>query len=325
MPETPRRSRPSARRAAALWRRPRGHLLTEQRLAASRRLDSMSIAEAFTLINHEDARISRAVAAAKRDIVRAVKAVAHACEAGGRLFYVGAGTSGRLGVLDAAECPPTFMSSPEMVQAIIAGGERALVRAVEGAEDDAAAGAAEIRRRRVGSRDVVFGIATGGTTPYVHAALAEAARRGATTIFLACVTRRHVPRAADIDIRVLTGPEVLTGSTRMKAGLATKMALNTISTLAMVQLGKVYENLMVDLNSYACHKLIDRATRVVAMLTGLTYGAARRLLDRSHGGVKTALVMHHRQLSRPQAEAALRLVRGHVRRALHPTASRPDR
>jgi N-acetylmuramic acid 6-phosphate etherase len=290
--------------------------MTERRLAASRRLDRLSIADAFDVLNAEDRKIAAAVAAARPAIVRAVKRVVRAWRAGGRLIYVGAGTSGRLGVLDAAECPPTFRSPPGMVRGIIAGGRAALVRAVEGAEDDERAAAAAMRRTRVGPADVVFGVATGGTTPYVHAALREARRRGAKTVFLACVSRRHVRADVDVDIRVLTGPEALTGSTRLKAGLATKMVLNAVSTLGMVRLGKVYENLMVDLNSYACRKLTDRATRVLAMLTGLSYADAGALLRRARGKVKAALVMHRRGVTLPQAERILSRAAGHVRWAL---------
>lgn len=294
----------------------RGHLLTEQRLTGSMRLDTLSTAEAFDLLNAEDRRAAEAVRAARRDILRAIELIVDAWNAGGRLLYVGAGTSGRLGVLDAAECPPTFRSPPEMVQGIIAGGRRARVRAVEGAEDDEAAGAAAIRQNRVGRKDVVFGIATGGTTPYVHGALRAARRRGARTVFLACVARRHVRPEADVDVRVLTGPEALTGSTRMKAGLATKMVLNTVTTLAMVRMGKVYENLMVDLNSYACRKLTDRAARTLATLTGLSYEASSSLLKRARGQVKVALVMHHRGVDRPRAEGLLKKARGQVREAM---------
>lgn len=294
----------------------RGHLSTEQRLLASMRLDQSPVEVGFDIINGEDARIAAAVGAAKKEIVAAVKAVVAAWRRGGRLIYVGAGTSGRLGVLDAAECPPTFRSPPAQVQGVIAGGYKALRRAVEGAEDDEAAGARAMAERLVSARDVVLGIATGGTTPFVHAAVREAARRKARTVFLACVPRSQAASAADIDIRILTGPEVLTGSTRMKAGLATKMALHTITTLAMVQLGKVYENLMVDLNSYACRKLVDRATRVVAILTGLEFADAGALLREARGRVKTALVMHRGSVSRAVAERVLSDADGHVRRAL---------
>jgi N-acetylmuramic acid 6-phosphate etherase len=294
----------------------RGHLLTEQRNPRSHALDVLSVADAFDLMNSEDATIPAAVAKVKRQIVRAVQSVAEAWRRGGRLIYVGAGTSGRLGVLDAAECPPTFRSDPRMVRGVIAGGKKALWRSVEGAEDDPAAARIALRKLGVSEKDVVMGIATGGTTPYVHAGLAEARRRGATTIFFACVPRSQVAAACDIDIRVLVGPEVLSGSTRLKSGTATKLVLNTITTLGMVQLGKTYGNLMVDLNSYACRKLADRAARVVAMTTGLTYDASSRLLKSAHGRAKTAIIMHRLGTSFTQATALLERHGGRVSETL---------
>jgi N-acetylmuramic acid 6-phosphate etherase len=282
----------------------RGHLLTEQRNVQSATIDRMSIEEGFDVLNAEDATIAQAVAAARADICLAVEAAVRSFERGGRLIYVGAGTSGRLGVIDAAECPPTFMTPPDMVQGVIAGGFEAMVRSIEGAEDcpDAARGA--IADRDVGARDTVFGIASGGTTPFVHAALDEAAARGARTVFLACVPREQCPDEADISIRLLTGPEVVTGSTRMKAGTATKMALNMVSTLSMIRLGKVYGNLMVDLNREACAKLQDRAVRVVVAATGLERPAAQVLLDAAED-VKTAIVMHHRAVDAASARDLL--------------------
>lgn len=287
------------------------------------KIDRLPLEAAVRLVNDEDARIAAAVRRAAPAITRAVNLVENAWKSGGSLIYVGAGTSGRLGVLDAAECPPTFRSDPRMVRGLIAGGRRALQRAVEGAEDDRQAARADIRKLKVGPHDVVFGIATGGTTPYVHAALAEARRRRAKTIFLACVPRQHVRAAVDVDIRVLTGPEILTGSTRMKAGLATKMVLNSISTLAMIRIGKVYENLMVDLNAYACRKLTDRATRMLATLTSRSYADAYALLRAARGKVKTALVMHRRAVSRDAAEKLLDRHRGNVRAALESNLDKP--
>jgi len=294
----------------------RGHLLTERHNPKSRALDAMSIPDAFDLMNAEDAGVPAAVARAKRDIVRAIQLVAGAWRKGGRLIYVGAGTSGRLGVLDAAECPPTFRSDPRMVRGVIAGGRKALWRSVEGAEDDPTAARKAIAAMNVGKADVVMGVATGGTTPYVHAALAEAHRRRAATVFLACVPKSQVRAAGDVDIRVLLGPEVLSGSTRLKAGTATKLVLNMITTLGMVQLGKTYGNLMVDLNTFACRKLADRAARVVAAATGLSYEAAGRLLRAAHGHAKTAIVMHGRGLSRSAAAELLARCNGRVRAAL---------
>jgi len=236
--------------------------------------------------------------------------------AGGRLIYVGAGTSGRLAVLDATECPPTFLTDPQTVQAIIAGGAEALTCSVEGAEDRFVDGEEAIHRRHVDRSDVVLGIATGGTTPFVHGALRAAKIGGASTVFLACVPQEQAGDEADVSIRVITGPEVLTGSTRMKAGTATKMVLNMVSTITMVQLGKVYENLMVDVNTRTNAKLVDRGTRIVQTLSGLPREAARELLGQAGGRVKTALVMHARGVDQDAAEQLLAEFDGHVDRAV---------
>jgi N-acetylmuramic acid 6-phosphate etherase len=280
------------------------------------RLGQMTVVEAFDLINAEDASIAAAVAAAREDICRAIDLAVAALRAAGRLIYIGAGTSGRLGVLDATECPPTFLTDRRMVRGIIAGGHAALTDSVEGAEDSPQGGEAAIAAAEVGPGDVVFGIATGGSTPFVHGALRAARSRGAKTIFMACVPREQHPDDADVSIRVLTGPEVLTGSTRMKAGTATKIVLNMLSTIAMVQLGKVYENLMVDVNTRANAKLVDRGVRIVCELTGLPRQAARDLLDAAGGRVKTALVMHLRGVDQPSAEGILAAVEGHVGRLI---------
>jgi N-acetylmuramic acid 6-phosphate etherase len=283
----------------------RGHLLTELRNERSQQIDRLSIAEAVDLINAEDATIHIAVAKARDDIVKATELVVAAFEAGGRLIYIGAGTSGRLGVLDASECPPTFLSDPRMVQGVIAGGWDALRRAIEGAEDYPEDGVAAMDEMDVGPQDVVFGISTGGTTPYVHAAIDRARERGAKTVFFGCVTKEHVPDNADVSIRVLVGPEVITGSTRLKAGTATKLVLNTITTVAMVRIGKVYENLMVDVNTRANKKLVDRGARMIMTVTGLERPAAAELLEKANGHVKTALVMHGKGVSQPEAEKLL--------------------
>lgn len=296
----------------------RGHLLTELRNPRSMHLDRMSVEEAFDLMNAEDATVAAAVAEARADICRAIELVVAAFEAGGRLIYVGAGTSGRLGVLDASECPPTFLSDPRMVQGVIAGGWEALRRAVEGAEDYPEHGAAEMDELAVGPDDVVMGISTGGTTPYVHGAIERARRRGAKTIFFGCVPGEHVEDQADVSIRVLVGPEVVTGSTRLKAGTATKMVLNIITTISMVRIGKVYQNLMVDVNTRANRKLVDRGTRMIQTVTGLERSAAAELLERSGGHVKTALVMHARGVDRAAAETLLRQHRGHLAEILEP-------
>jgi N-acetylmuramic acid 6-phosphate etherase len=290
------------------------------------RLDAMSTPAAFDLMNAEDAGVPRAVAGAKGAVLRAIELVSAAWQAGGRLIYIGAGTSGRLGVLDAAECPPTFRSDPSMVRGVIAGGRKALWRSVEGAEDEPAAARRALRELGAGRGDVVMGIATGGTTPYVHAALDEARRRGARTIFFACVPRAQVRARCDVDVRVLTGPEVLSGSTRLKAGTATKLVLNMITTLSMVRIGKAYGNLMVDLNSYACRKLVDRATRVVAEVTGLPRAGAARVLHAARGRAKTAIVMERLGLTREAAEELLARHRGQLRGALQGEArARPAR
>ncbi len=283
----------------------RGHLLTEQRNARSATIDRESIADGFDIINQEDATVAEAVARAKPAIVQAVQQVVEAFRQGGRLIYVGAGTSGRLGVIDASECPPTFLTDPAMVQGIISGGKEAMFRSVEAAEDSPEGGAEAVDEKKVGPHDVVFGIASGGTTPFVHGALARAKALGAATVFFACVSEDQCPDDADVSIRVLTGPEIITGSTRMKAGTATKMVLNMVTTLSMIQLGKVYENLMVDVNSYACTKLVDRGARIISMVTELDRDAALQLLEDAAGKVKTAIVMHARKLDRDAAEKLL--------------------
>ena len=266
--------------------------LTEQRNPRTMRLDRLSVPRLVETMLAEDARVVPAIRQRKREIGRAVGLIERAFKRGGRLFYIGAGTSGRLGVLDASECPPTFSTDPEMVQGIIAGGVVALQRSVEAAEDDAAAGAEAMKFRGVRRGDVVVGIAASGRTPFVLGALAAAGRRGARTVFLNFNPAFRWPRergaAPDVTISVATGPEVVTGSTRLKAGTATKLVLNMFTTLAMVRLGKVVGNLMVDVNP-TCGKLLDRATRIVCALTGLDYDAAWRRLEASGWVVKDAL------------------------------------
>lgn len=294
----------------------RGHLSTEAVDPASAELDRLSTRDALALFAAADRAAVAAVEACREDLARAVDTVAERLERGGRLLYVGAGTSGRLAVLDAAECPPTFQSNPAQVQAAIAGGEAALVGAVEGAEDDAEAGAAAVRERGIGAGDAVLGITAGGTTPYVHGALAEARRRGAATIFFACVPRSEVPDAADVSIRAVTGPELLAGSTRLKAGTATKLALNALTTLVMTRLGKVHGNLMVDVDTRANRKLVDRGERLVMRLAHVDREEAAELLRRAAGRVKLAVVMHARRLDAPAAEAVLARACGRLREAL---------
>jgi N-acetylmuramic acid 6-phosphate etherase len=292
----------------------RGHLLTEQINPASETLDQLSTLEIVELFNREDARTIAAIGEAKGVLAMAIDRTAAALREGGRLFYIGAGTSGRLGVLDAAECPPTFCTPPTLVQGILAGGDAALVRSSEGLEDRPEDGAAAMQARQVGRYDVVVGIAAGGTTPYVHGAIAEARRLGATTVFIACVPTEQVPILVDLDIRLLVGPEVLAGSTRLKAGTVTKLALNILSTGTMVRLGKVYGNRMVDV-AVTNTKLHDRALQMIQDLTDLDRSAATLLLDRSGKSVKRALLMHWHDLTPEAAEARLVSAQGNLRQA----------
>jgi len=293
----------------------RGHLLTEQVNPASDRLDQLSALELVDLFNQEDQRTIEAIAANREALAEAIERTAAALRQGGRLFYVGAGTSGRLGVLDAAECPPTFCTPPELVQGIIAGGESALVRSSEDKEDRAEDGAAAIAHAQVGAVDVVVGITAGGTTPYVHGALAEARQRGATTIFLACVPASQVPAEVDINLRLLVGPEILAGSTRLKAGTVTKMALNILSTGTMVQLGKVYGNRMIDV-AVTNQKLEDRALRILQDLTQLGRDAAMVLLENSQRRVKLALLMHRTGVDAATGDRLLHDHQGQLRAAI---------
>ena len=286
------------------------HRLTEQRNPRSESLDRLSSLEIVGVINDEDARVAEAVREVKEAIARAVDLALAAFRSGGRLVYVGAGTSGRLGVLDAAEMPPTYGTDPAMVQGVIAGGYAALVRSREGAEDHPEDGAAAMDEKHIDGRDFVIGIATSGTTPYVHGALARARELGARTGFLLCTPPPQALREThDVVIAPLTGPEVVTGSTRMKAGTATKMVLNTITTAAMVRFGKVDGNLMVDLQ-VTCEKLQDRGERILMAQLGLARERARELLEEAEGHVKTALVMERTGLDRADARGALERVRG---------------
>jgi N-acetylmuramic acid 6-phosphate etherase len=293
----------------------RSHLLTELRLPESMNLDAMSVQDAVALMNAQDAAAVAAVAAEGVNVAKAVEIVAAALAAGGRLLYFGAGTSGRLGVLDASECPPTFRTDPETVQGVIAGGEAAMFRAQEGAEDRAEDGSAAVDAKSVQAHDVVMGIAAGGTTPFVHGALRRAADLGAKTIFLSCVQPVPGEPTVDVVIRPLTGPEVVTGSTRLKAGTATKLVLNTISTLAMVRLGKVYQNLMVDLRA-SNEKLRDRGARIISTLTGLGRDASMDVLRAGDGHVKVAVVMHAQGVDRAEAHRILDRCGGSLREAI---------
>ncbi len=287
--------------------------LTERRNPRSATIDTASSLEIVDLIGAEDAGVPLAVARVREEIARAIDLIEAAFRAGGRLVYVGAGTSGRLGVLDAAECPPTFGTPPEMVLGVIAGGYPALVRSVEGAEDDVNAGIGEMDARRVGPDDVVVGIAASGTTPFVRAALSRAQTLGARSVLVTCAEPPALlQETCDVCIVVKVGPEVVTGSTRMKAGTATKLVLNTLTTGAMIRIGKTYGNLMVDLRAWN-DKLVDRSQRIVMETTGLPRDDARAVLDAAGGRVKTAIVMARRGVSGDEADRLLAEHQGRLR------------
>ena len=290
--------------------------ITERRNPRTADIDLASPAEIVALINAEDRTVADAVATQRAEIARAVAMAEETFRGGGRLFYVGAGTSGRLGVLDAAECPPTFGTDPEMVQGIIAGGAPALTRAQEGAEDRPGEAARDLAAHGVRAGDLVIGIAASGTTPYVRAALEHARATGARTVIVACSPPpAAVLDVSDVAIVPITGPEVVTGSTRMKAGTATKLVLNTITTGAMIRLGKTYGNLMVDLRA-TNDKLRDRSERIVMEVGGVGREQAHDVLRRAGGGVKLAIVMQLLGLSREEAERALEEGGGVIRRVL---------
>lgn len=289
--------------------------LTEQRNPDTADIDLADAARIVELLNRQDRLAPEAVWAVREEVARAITMVETAFRAGGRLLYVGAGTSGRLGALDAAECPPTFGSPPEMVQFVIAGGLPALIRSAEGDEDDFDAGAEAVDAKEVRPADVVFGIAASGTTPFVRGALARAAARGARTVILAC---SDPPRdvLANVDLAILpkVGPEALTGSTRLKAGTATKLVLNAVTTGAMIRVGRAYGNLMVDLVALS-DKLRDRGERIVMEVGAVDREAARRAIAAADGHVKTAIVMVKRGVDREAAERLLAEAGGHARRA----------
>ena len=293
----------------------RGHLLTEQSNPRSRRLDQLATTDLVNLFVDEDRRPQEAVAGASEALAAAVDAIAARLFDGGRLFYLGAGTSGRLGVLDAAECPPTFCSDPKLVQGVLAGGTPALLRSSEGLEDLEQAGREDLERHGFQQGDCLVGIAAGGTTPYVRGGLSYARSIGALAIGMACVPKDQAPLPCDIDIRLLTGPELLTGSTRLKAGTATKMALNILSTTVMVRLGKVYGNRMVDVAA-SNSKLVDRSLRILRDLIGIEREEGLALLGLSDGSVKLALLMKAAKLSKDQAEGVLESNDQQLRQAL---------
>ena len=290
-------------------------LTTEARNSSSLDLDNFSSLEIVQLMNTEDASVVTAVTAVSEAIAEAIDIIADRLANGGRLIYMGAGTSGRLGVLDAVECPPTFSTDPEMVQGLIAGGPEGLLRAVEGAEDSRVMGGADLQALGLSGLDVVVGIAASGRTPYVIGGLDYATEVGAFTIGFSCNAEAELAGHTEINIIPVVGPEILSGSTRLKAGTATKMVLNMLTTGAMVRMGKTYSNLMVDVRA-SNKKLAERAVRIVATLTDCTPAEAEKLLERCDGEVKTAIVMQNLGVAQEAASARLKSVNGHLRHAL---------
>jgi N-acetylmuramic acid 6-phosphate etherase len=289
-------------------------LPTESINPRTRRLDEASILRILRMINREDRLVAPAVGKQIRAIGRAVSMVVESIQRGGRVFYVGAGTSGRLGVIDAAECPPTFGTPPALFQGLMAGGFGAVLRAKEGAEDDRRAARTAISRKKVGRRDVVIGLAACRRTPYVVAALGRARQVGASTVYVTC-NPQAAGIEADVVIAIDVGPEALMGSTRMKCGTAEKMILNMISTASMVRLGKVYRNMMVDLVATS-QKLRQRSVRIIMLATGCSYEEAREVLKAARGSVKVAVVMRLKGVSRRESVRLLRQSGGFVKRAL---------
>ena len=290
-------------------------LITESRNPKSMKLDALEVPEILKIINEEDKKISFAVEKEISYIAKAVELVVHAFKSGGRLIYIGAGTSGRLGVLDASECPPTFGIPEEMVQGIIAGGYDALVSAQEGSEDMIENGPRDLQERNLSGKDVVCGIAASRRTPYVVAGVEYAHSIGCKTIYVTCTPREEMNVNVDVAICPVVGPEVVMGSTRMKSGTAQKLVLNMITTTAMIRLGKVYENMMVDLQMNS-RKLEERSKRTLMIITGIDYGEAERILLKAGGHVKTAVVMQIAKVDGKIAEKALAKTEGFVRKAI---------
>ena len=291
-------------------------LITEQRNPHSIDIDLKSTEEILQIFHEEDRKTLAAVEAESTAIAHGITLITEAFRRGARLFYIGAGTSGRLGVLDASECPPTFSTPPSMVQGIIAGGDRALRRSVEAAEDEPEAGTQALRNHGVTSQDVVVGIAGSGRTPYVIGALEEAHRIGAKTIFLCCTPPADSLKAfVDVFIVPIVGPEIITGSTRLKTGTATKLVLNMLTTISMIQIGKVYNNLMVDIQASNA-KLIDRGARIIMEVAGTDYATAETALERADGSAKIAIVMLVNGVNRTEAVALLDKNDGFLRRVL---------
>ncbi|QDV08329.1 N-acetylmuramic acid 6-phosphate etherase [Planctomycetes bacterium Poly30] len=296
----------------------RGHLVTESANPRADALESMSALEAVDLFRREDAAVLQALEGAREDLARMIEIATEKLGSGGRLVYVGAGTSGRLGVLDASECPPTFGVAPDMVQAIIAGGERAVRHPAEGAEDDADQGGRDVDALEIGEHDFVVGIAAGGTTPFVHGALQRARERGAATGFLTCVPRSQVSDDYDVSARLLVGPEVLAGSSRLKAGTVTKLALNTLTTVTMSRLGKTHRGRMVDVDTHTNAKLVDRGVRLIAEFAEVDRERALELLRAAEGHVKTAIAMEWLKTDPEAARRRLKEVGGVLARIEKP-------
>lgn len=298
-------------------------LSTEQRNPISKNIDLSAVPKILSIINKEDLTVAKVVKREIPHIAKAVKLVVNAFKNGGRLIYVGAGTSGRLGVLDAAECPPTYGTSPQMVQAVIAGGRKAVFHSQEGAEDRDEEGIRTMKKLKVSSKDVVCGIAASIRTPYVVSAILQAKKMGARTIYITTNSRSKLRaknfaalrRALDVAICPVVGPEVIMGSTRMKSGTAQKLVLNMITTASMIQLGKVYENMMVDLKMNS-RKLEERAKRVLMIATEIDYTTANRVLRQADGHVKTAIVMVKANVSASEARQRLHKASGFVRKAI---------
>jgi N-acetylmuramic acid 6-phosphate etherase len=297
--------------APSKWQR----LRTEAANPSTQNIDTLSIDGIVQLMTRDTRRAFDAVAHQKRAIGRGVQLLVDALQSHGRIVLVGAGTSGRLGVLEAAEMPPTFGVKPRTVVGIMAGGRSAVHRAKEGVEDDQGAGDRALNRLRPGKHDVVIGVSASGVTPFVRGALLRARRAGTPLIGVTCSQGSELRRLVDVFIRLDVGPEVIAGSTRLKAGTATKIALNVLTTSAMIRIGKTYGNLMVDVQANSA-KLRDRGTRIVSAITGLGYGESLRLLRRAKWNVKTAIVMHKQQLTDVEAKSRLRAADGSIRRAL---------
>ncbi len=280
-------------------------LVTESYNPRTKLIDRLSMREILEVISSEDSKVAEVVRGELPYIEKAVALIVEALKGGGRLIYFGAGTSGRLGVLDAAECPPTFGASPKQIIGVIAGGRKALWRAIEGAEDDVDAAMSEVKRLKIDSRDAVIGITASRRTPFVLTVLEQSRRVGAKTVFLTCNPRSTVKIKVDVAICPVVGAEVVSGSTRMKAALAQKMILNMLTTTAMIKLGKVYKNLMVDLQVKS-EKLKERSKRTIMEVTGVSYRKASNLLRRSGGSVKLAILRHHLGVDSPEAKRLLK-------------------